>query len=113
MSKSDSKYDKTCPLSQQQLIDEYFIEYRAHALAIASFLDRLDRARERNAAEEFRYKAFREAVAALTADEPGRAERVQMILSDPRLELLETRDRQGAFGAFDADNLTKERGDGR
>ena len=100
-----STYDHTCPLTQQQLINEYFIEYRAQVLAIAAFLDRLDRAAERDAEGEFRYRAFRKAVAALTSDEPGRAERVQMILSDPRLDLLDERDQQSAFGAFDQTSL--------
>ena len=93
--------DPSCPLTQQQLIDEFFIEYRAQVLAIAAFLDRLDRAAARDAEGEFRYRAFREAVAALTSGEGGRAKRVQMILSDPRLDLLDERDRQSAFGAFD------------
>lgn len=100
------KYRGTCPLSQQHLIDEYFIEHRANVLAIAAFLDRLDRSVERNAEEEFRYHAFRRAVAALTSDAPGRVERVQMLLSDPRHDLLEERDRQNAFGAAEAINTS-------
>lgn len=107
-----SKYTHTCPLTQRQLVDEYFIEYRAQVLAVAAFLDRLDRAAERDAEGEFRYQAFREAVAALTSGEAGRAERVQMILSDPRLELLEERDQQSAFGAFDRASLNPNQGDG-
>ena len=34
----------TCPLTQRQLIDEYFMEHRTKVLDIAAFLDRLDRA---------------------------------------------------------------------
>lgn len=34
---------KSCPLSQQELIDEYFMESRTKILDIAAFLDRLDR----------------------------------------------------------------------
>ncbi len=36
----------SCPLTQRQLIDEYFIEHRAKLLDLAAFLDRLDRASE-------------------------------------------------------------------
>ena len=108
-----SMYDQTCPLTQQQLVDEYFIEYRAQVMAIAAFLDRLDRAAERDAERDFRYQAFQKAVAELTSGDPGRAERVQMLFSDPRLELLDERDQQSAFGAFDSDALTPEQGDGR
>ncbi len=115
---STNKYAGTCPLSQKQLIDEFFIEYRGQILAVAAFLDRLDRAAEHDAAHEFRYQAFRRAAAELMSNAPGRAERVQMILSDPRLELLEARDRQNAFGAFDAgqaapEDFTPPQGDGR
>lgn len=94
------KYVDSCPMSQQELIDEYFIEYRAKILAVAAFLDRLDRSVEHNAVDEFRYKAFRLSLHELLSDEPERTKRVQMILSDPRLELLDERDQQSAFGAF-------------
>ena len=33
-------------------------------------------------------------------DEPGRVQRILMHLSDPVVELMDTRDRQNAFGAF-------------
>lgn len=93
------RYRNTCPMSQQALIDEYFIEHRAHILEVAAYLDRLNRTAERNAEDEFRYVAFRRAVAELASDEPGRVERVQMILSDQDVRLLEERDRQSAWGA--------------
>lgn len=93
------RYRHTCPMSQQALIDEFFIEYRANILAIAAYLDRLDRSADRNAKQEFRYVAFKEAVQELASDEPGRVERVQMLLSDQDVRLLEERDQQSAFGA--------------
>lgn len=93
------RYRDTCPMSQQALIDEYFIEHRAHVLEIAAYLDRLNRAAAPNAEDEFRYLAFKRAVAELASDKPGRAERVQMILSDQDVRLLEERDQQSAWGA--------------
>ena len=33
----------SCPLTQRQLIDEYFMEHRTKVLDLAAFLDRLDR----------------------------------------------------------------------
>jgi len=99
------RYKDTCPLSQKELIDEYFIEYRAEIVAIAAFLDRLDRSVKKDAENEFRYIAFKKAVEELTGATPGRVERVQMLLSDPRLELLDERDQQNADGAFDAGRL--------
>ena len=99
------RYNNTCPMSQKELIDEYFIEYRAEIVAIAAFLDRLDRSVKKDAESEFRYVAFKKAVEELTGSEPGRVERVQMLLSDPRLELMNERDQQNAEGAFDTDRL--------
>ena len=89
------------PLTQRQLVEEYFIEHRTKILDIAAFLDRLDRARERDAQEDFRTVAFRKALAALLeAPPPSRMHRVQMLLSDPHTDLLEQLDRKSAFGAY-------------
>ncbi|HEY3058351.1 MAG TPA: hypothetical protein VGL99_05190 [Chloroflexota bacterium] len=91
-----------CPLSQQQLIDEYFIEHRTKVLDIAAFLDRFDRATARDAEDDFRIKAFRNALAALLDTEgPTRMHAVQMLLSDPRSDLLPELDRKSAFGAYE------------
>jgi len=88
-----------CPLTQRQLIDEYFMEHRTKVLDIAAFLDRLDRAAARNAEDDFRFVAFRETLRELTSDTPGRVERAQMILSDRTAEPLAELDRKAAYGA--------------
>lgn len=75
------------------------MEHRNQILEVAAFLDRLDRAAERDAEDDFRIEAFRWALAELRSKEAGRVERIQMILSDPVVELLEERGRQGAYGA--------------
>ena len=93
----------SCPLSQQQLIDEYFIEHRTKVLDIAAFLDRFDRASARDAEDDFRITAFRKALAALLDGEgANRVREVQMLLSDPRTDPLEQLDRKSAFGAYEA-----------
>jgi hypothetical protein len=93
----------TCPLTQRELVEEYFIEHRTKILDIAAFLDRLDRARERDAEDDFRVVAFRKALAALLDDRStSRMLRVQMLLSDPNTDLLERLDRKSAFGAYGA-----------
>lgn len=89
----------TCPLTQRQLIDEYFLEHRTKILDLAAFLDRLDRSIDRNAEDDFRMRAMRQALAVLSSHAPQRIERIQMILSDQTTELLEQRDRQNAYGA--------------
>jgi hypothetical protein len=91
-----------CPLTQQQMIDEYFIEHRTKILDIAAFLDRFDRASAHDAEDDFRIVAFRAALGVLAGgqDGPDRLEAIQLILSDPRTDLLDHLDQKGAFGAY-------------
>ncbi|ADI14990.1 hypothetical protein [Truepera radiovictrix] len=89
----------SCPLSQRELIDTYFMEHRNQVLAIAAFLDRMDRSRTKDAQDEFRFVALQRALRELTSGEFGRTERVQLLLSDLDTSLLEERDQQGAYGA--------------
>jgi hypothetical protein len=91
----------TGPLTQRELIDEYFMEERVKVIDLAAFLDRLDRAREIDADDDFRLRSIREALAVLAGDDGGRVQRVQMIFSDPRSELLEELDQKSAKGAYD------------
>ena len=94
---SDSK--SQCCLTQQELIDRYFLEYRAKILDLAAYLDRLDRARELNAEKEFRYRSLHRTLQTLATNVPNRAEQVQMIFSDQNFEFLDDRDQQSAYGA--------------
>jgi len=88
------------PLNARELVDEYFIENRTRLLEIAAFLDRLDRADSSYASKDFRMKAFAEAVANL--DRSGdRLDRIQLLLSDPTAEPLDSLDRKSAIGAYD------------
>ena len=92
----------SCPLTQRQMIDEYFIEHRTKILDIAAFLDRFDRASARDADEDFRMVAFRGALEVLVGAQPSasRMHAIQLLLSDPRSELLDHLDQQSAFGAY-------------
>jgi hypothetical protein len=91
----------TSPLTQRELIDEYFMEHRVKVLDLAAFLDRLERAREIDADDDFRLRSVRDALAVLGDDAGDRVQRVQMIFSDPRSELLEELDQKSAKGAYD------------
>ena len=91
----------TSPLTQRELITEYFMEHRVQVLELAAFLDRLDRAREIDADDDFRLQSIRAALAVLVDGDGDRTQRVQMIFSDPRSELLEELDTQSAKGAYD------------
>ena len=94
------RYEKSCPLTQKQLIDEYFMKQRNHLLEIAAFLDRMQRASKLDGDDDFRMEAFRESLKEITNDQPDKVKRIQMILSDPHIEPKVERDVQGAFGAY-------------
>ena len=89
-----------CPLTRQQLIDEYFIENRTRLLDLAAFLDRLDWASDQRA-EDFRIVAFEAALKVLSSRTPDGVRQVQMIFSDPTTEPTEILDRKSAYGAYD------------
>jgi hypothetical protein len=91
----------TSPLTQRELIAQYFMEHRVQVLELAAFLDRLDRAREIDADDDFRLRSVRAALDVLVDGDGDRVQRVQMIFSDPRSELLEELDTQSAKGAYD------------
>jgi hypothetical protein len=92
------------PLTAREVVDEYFVENRTRLLELAAFLDRLDRADPRYAANDFRMKALTEAIASLTdaGEDPGtRLDRLQLLFSDPTTEPLPALDRKSAYGAYD------------
>ena len=91
----------TSPLSQAELVGEYFMEHRVQVLDLAAFLDRLERARELDASGDFRLRSIRDALAVLTDGDGDRVQRVQMIFSDPSTELLDELDQKSAKGAYD------------
>lgn len=92
----------TSPLTQRELIDRYFMEHRVQILDLAAFLDRLERASELDAADDFRMRSVREALALLADGAGDRVRRVQMVFSDPDTTLLASLDRKSALGAHDS-----------
>ncbi len=103
-----SAHEGSCPLTQRQLIDEYFMEHRVQVLELAAFLDRLERARELDAQDDFRLRAIRRALTVVAGEDGARVERVQMAFSDPRTDLLPALDQKAAKGAYDAAAGTAE-----
>jgi hypothetical protein len=63
-----------------ETLDHHFLEMRWRCLSLAADLDRIDRAG--GIASDARLTKFREAVKVLLQNEPDRAARVQMFLSD-------------------------------
>jgi hypothetical protein len=91
----------TGPLTQRELLNEYFMEERVKVIDLAAFLDRMDRAREIDAEDDFRLRSIRDALVVLAGEDGNRVQRVQMIFSDPRTELLDELDQKSAKGAYD------------
>lgn len=84
-------------MTRQQILDLYFMEARAKVLDLAAFMDRVDRA---NGDEDFRMKAFRQALKELDARKPERAKNVLVSLSDPTTEPIAAATTKAATGAW-------------
>lgn len=90
-----------CPLTTGQIIDEYFIENRTRILDLAAYLDRLMRPADgQPASEDFRMQAFQQALQILSSDEPDKVGHIQLVFSDPTVELKPQLDTKSASGAW-------------
>ena len=71
-------------LTAEEALDMYFLDMRSRALELAATLDRIGRGIgfDRVRADE-RLAKLQDAFKVLTSDEPGRAERVQLVFSAP------------------------------
>ena len=89
----------TCPASRSKIVDLYFMEHRAKLIDIAAFLDRLDRAGDDTAENDFRIEAFRQALAIVSDDQAHRTKRILDLFSDHSTEpLASAAGMKGAFG---------------
>ncbi len=84
-------------MTRQEILDLYFIEARHKLIDVAAFLDRAARA---EGVDDFRMKAFHQAMEELSKDEPHAAKRVLLAFSDPTQEPIPTATTQGACGAW-------------
>jgi hypothetical protein len=84
-------------MTRQQILDLYFIETRFKLIELAAFIDRVERA---EGDEDFRMKAFREALAELSKGETNKAKRVLLSLSDPTTEPIPAATTKAACGAW-------------
>jgi hypothetical protein len=83
-------------MKRQQVLDLYFVEARAKLLDVAAFLDRADRAEGK---DDFRLKAFRQALGQLRAGGADRARRVLVKLSDRTTQPVKAAGDKSACGA--------------
>lgn len=100
MAKQMNKHSKKSPLTQLQLIDQYFLENRNRLLDVAAFLDRLKRASKKDGQNDFRLIAFKKVLKILPSDQSSYLKKALMILSDPTQVPLPKLDRKSALGAY-------------
>lgn len=95
------KYDASCPMTYEEIVDAYFLEHRAKLIDVAAFLDRLERASDGTPAkDDFRVAVLREALGLLGDGQGERAKRVLDLLSDPTTEIPQSAEgMKGALGA--------------
>jgi hypothetical protein len=84
-------------MTRQQILDLYFMDARCKLIDLAAFIDRVERA---DGEEDFRMKAFREALAHLSKNNRDKAKQVLLTFSDPTVEPIEKAPGKGACGAF-------------
>ncbi len=84
-------------MTRQQILDIYFMDARAKVIDLAAFMDRVERA---DGEEDFRMKAFREALKELEKGNSNRAKRVLLSLSDPTEEPILAATTKAASGAW-------------
>ena len=79
------------------LVDHGFMDTRIKAIDIAAFLDRVQRAGQQ---DDYRVVALKEALKHLLQEDPDRARRVLLSLSDPTDEPIPVAPGKGAAGAW-------------
>jgi hypothetical protein len=84
-------------MTQPQVLDLYFMDARSKLIDLAAFLDRVERA---TGEDDFRIKAFREALKALGAHGPEKAKQVLLAFSDPTTDPIPTAATKAASGAW-------------
>ena len=90
---------KTSFMQRSKVLDLYFIDARSKLIDLAAFLDRVERAK---GCDDYRIRAFREALRALAAQSEGvaHAEQVLLAFSDRTEEPVERADGKAATGAW-------------
>jgi hypothetical protein len=91
----------SCPLTVNQILQEYFIENRTRILEISAFLDRLQRASDAGTfSADFRLDAFHRALRILASNETDKIGQIQLVFSDPTTEPRPVLDSKSAAGAW-------------
>lgn len=92
------------PMRAPDILDLYFIENRSRILDIASFLDRIDRYPDADKAHaDYRYQALVKIIGMLGQSGESRTKAIQVALSDPTTEPLDSALGLKAWGAWNGE----------
>ena len=84
-------------MTRQQILDLYFMDARHKLIDLAAFMDRVERAA---GDDDFRMKAFREALKELSKNNREKAKQVLLTFSDPTTKPIAKASVKGATGAW-------------
>jgi hypothetical protein len=84
-------------MTRQQVLDLYFMDARSKLIDLAAFVDRVERA---SGEDDFRMKAFREALKNLSEANKANAKQVLLTFSDPSTEPIAAATTKAACGAY-------------
>ena len=84
-------------MTQQQVLDLYFLEARHQLVEIAAFLDRLERTGK---ADDFRATAFVDALKILNSPSPNKVREVLLAFSDLTQEPIDFASTKAACGTW-------------
>jgi hypothetical protein len=96
---------QSCPQTQREIIDAYFLEHRAKLIDIAAYLDRIDRGSPTEL--DFRHEAFVQALKVLLSDQPNRAKKILQLFSSTDSDIPQSaHGLKGACGAAPLEKTT-------
>jgi hypothetical protein len=84
-------------MTQQQVLDLYFLDARHKLIEVAAFLDRVERA---GGKDDFRLKAFRAALGRLNSGQNEKVKQVLLAFSDPTTRPMARAEGKSAAGAW-------------
>lgn len=92
-------------MTQQQVLDLYFLDARHKLIDLAAFVDRVERSEGQ---ADFRMEAFYEAAKVLAGNHPGKAAMTLNVFSDPTTEPIEAATTKAACGTWSGSTKTAE-----
>ena len=84
-------------MTRSQMLDLYFMDARFKLIELAAFIDRVERS---PGEEDFRMKAFRQALSELDKGQTHKAKNVLLAFSDPTTEPIPAATTKAACGAY-------------